>query len=80
MASGLVGSPCGVYPGDMRRCVAEHTCFCPDAFAVCDESDAPGRVDRRDALPIAEVRSASTSDFDRGDKFEAYRALPGLRE
>jgi Uma2 family endonuclease len=60
--------------------VNERTYFYPDAFVVCDEDMDPNRIDERDAVLVAEVRSASTSDFDRGDKFEAYRQLPSLRE
>jgi Uma2 family endonuclease len=76
----LRGGLCNVYPSDMRLYVADHTYFYPDAFVVCDEDAMPNRVDERDAMLVVEVRSASTSDFDRGDKFEAYRQLPGLRE
>ncbi len=76
----LRSGPCNVYPSDMRLYVTERTYFYPDAFVVCDEDMEPNRMDERDAIVVAEVRSASTSDFDRGDKFEAYRQLPGLRE
>jgi Uma2 family endonuclease len=76
----LRGGPCNVYPSDMRLYVTERIYFFPDAFVVCNEGDDPNRVDERDALLVVEVRSASTSDFDRGDKFDAYQQLPGLRE
>jgi Uma2 family endonuclease len=76
----LRDGPCNVYPSDMRLYVNEHTYFYPDAFVVCGEDMEPNRIDERDAVLVAEVRSASTSDFDRGDKFEAYRQLSSLRE
>ena len=76
----LRGGPCNVYPSEMRLYVAERSYFYPDAFVVCNEDMEPNRIDERDALLVAEVRSASTSDFDRGDKFEAYRQLPSMRE
>ena len=76
----LRGGPCNVYPSDVRLYVAERSYFYPDAFAVCNVDMEPNRIDQRDALLVTEVHSASTSDFDHGDKFEAYRQLPSMRE
>ena len=76
----LRGGPCNLYPSDMRLYVNARTYFYPDAFVVCEEDTEPGRIDERDAALVLEVRSASSSDFDRGDKFLAYRQLPSLRE
>ena len=76
----LRGRPCDVYPSEMRLRVAEDAYFYPDAFVSCDEDAAPGRIEERDAVLVVEVRSASTSEFERGDKFLAYQQLPGTRE
>ena len=75
----LADGPCRVYPSDMRLTVqAKH--YYPDAFVVCDDSMQPNRRTVTDATLICEVRSQSTAEFDKGDKFDAYTHLPGLRE
>jgi Uma2 family endonuclease len=76
----MSGGPCNVYTSDMRLVVGAADYFYPDAFVTCDEDMTPNRIDIRDARLVVEVRSDSTAEYDRGDKFVAYRALPGLRE
>jgi Uma2 family endonuclease len=70
--------PCRVYPSDMLLATPTNDYF-PDAYAACG---VPGPNQRRleDATLICEVRSQSTAEFDREEKFEAYKLFPSLRE
>ena len=75
----LANGPCSVYPSDMKLKAGPHDYY-PDAYVVCDEPMRPNQRSVEDALLVCEVRSQSTADFDKGDKFEAYKHLPSLRE
>lgn len=75
--------PCEVYTSDMRVKISRTGLYTyPDVVVVCDEpvfEDA--EVDTLiNPLVLVEVLSKSTEDYDRGGKFEHYRALPSLRE
>ena len=70
--------PCRLYPSDMRL-KADASVYFPDAFVVCGQTQ-PDQRQMDDAVLICEVRSQSTAEFDRGDKFETYQRLPSLRE
>ncbi|MFT3812809.1 MAG: Uma2 family endonuclease [Acidovorax sp.] len=77
----LGGSPCRVFFSDMKLEVAEDNAFFyPDVFVTCTESDRAQRHYKSDPSLIVEVLSPSTSAYDRGAKFAAYRKLPSLRE
>jgi Uma2 family endonuclease len=76
----LRGGPCNVYTSDMRLTVNVKDYFYPDAFVACDDDPSPNHTDMQDARLVIEVRSESTAEYDRGDKFVAYRNLSGLRE
>lgn len=75
--------PCRVYPSDMRVRVKPGGLFTyPDVIALCGE---PRFIDdQRDTLlnpqVIVEVLSPSTEGYDRGRKFEHYKAIESLRE
>lgn len=75
----LANGPCSVYPSDMELRASTRT-FYPDAFVVCDDPMQPDRRALEDAVLVCEVRSQSTAEFDKGDKFEAYKGLPSLQE
>ena len=77
----LRGLPCGVFFTDIKvRVEAADAYFYPDLFVTCDAAD----LAQGDALSvqrpwlIAEVLSDSTAAYNRGKKFEHYRALPSL--
>lgn len=75
--------PCRVYPSDMRVRVSATGLFTyPDVIAVCAEPRFLG--DQRDTLLnpdlLVEVLSPSTEAYDRGRKFEQYKAIESLRE
>src|SRR5579862_428057 len=76
--------PCEVYSNDMRVCVSATGLYTyPDVVVACE---TPRFLE--DAVPdtlvnptvIIEVLSANTEAYDRGKKFDHYRALESLRE
>ncbi|MGC8509050.1 MAG: Uma2 family endonuclease [Thiomonas sp.] len=74
------GTPCRVYMADVKLQVqAANASFYPDVFVTCPAADAARSNAVQDALLIVEVLSPSTEGHDRGDKFAAYRLLPGLQ-
>jgi Uma2 family endonuclease len=75
--------PCRVYASDLRLRVSSSGLYTyPDVAVVCGDSQFAD--ERNDTLLnpvlIIEVLSESTRDYDRGRKFEHYRALPSLLE
>jgi Uma2 family endonuclease len=74
---------CEAYSSDMRLRVSPSGLYTyPDVMVVCGEAQFAD--DQKDTLMnpnlIVEVLSDSTRDYDRGRKFQHYRALPSLRE
>jgi Uma2 family endonuclease len=77
----LRGLPCGVFIAEVKvRVEAADAYFYPDLVVTCDPADlADGNaLAVRHPWLIAEVLSDSTASYDRGRKFEHYRALPSL--
>ncbi len=75
--------PCKVYPSDMRVRVSSTGLYTyPDLTVVCGSAEFLDR--RRDTLLnptlIVEVLSPSTEAYDRGRKFDHYRAIESFRE
>jgi Uma2 family endonuclease len=54
--------------------------FYPDVFVTCAAADRAQSHYKSAPSLVVEVLSPSTSAYDRGAKFAAYRRLPGLRE
>lgn len=74
---------CRVYATDMRLWIQARNMFTyPDVLVVCGKVEFyPGRDDTvANPAAIFEVLSESTKNYDRGEKFEIYRALPTLKE
>jgi Uma2 family endonuclease len=75
--------PCNVYPSDMRVKISDfgHYTY-PDIIVACDPEHIED--DHQDTLlnpiVIIEVLSPSTESYDRGKKFQHYRALDSLQE
>lgn len=81
LRSHLRGSPCSVYISDMKLQVqANNAFYYPDVFVTCAESDRQQSQYKSAPSLVVEVLSPSTSAYDRGAKFAAYRKLPTLRE
>jgi Uma2 family endonuclease len=79
----LRGRECAAFATDLRLFVREHDLITyPDIFVACRPFQAlDGRKDTMtDATVIIEVLSPSTKNYDRGEKFLFYRALPSFRE
>lgn len=81
--SQLKRRPYEVYSSDMRVKVSPTGLYTyPDVVVVCGEprfEDAEVDTLLNPAV-IVEVLSESTKNYDRGEKFEHYRALPSLAE
>ena len=79
----LKSGPCQLFVADLRLQVAAHDMFTyPDLFVVCGSlSRVEGRNDTlADANLIIEILSSSTEEYDRGQKFRFYQALPSFQE
>jgi Uma2 family endonuclease len=77
----LKGTPCRVFAQDVKLQIEKaNSYFYPDVFVTCSEKDAKERLIKTEPKLVVEVLSPSTTAFDRGYKFEAYRSLPSLQE
>lgn len=76
----LRGSSCQVFINDIKLAVDEASSFYPDVFVTCDASDLAADLVMRHPKVIIEVLSPSTADYDRGEKFRAYRQIANLQE
>ncbi len=83
LRAALRGKSCRVYATDLRVRVSPTGLYTyPDVIAVCGERKFYEK--QKDTLlnptVIVEVLSKSTQGYDRGQKFEHYRALDSLQE
>ncbi|MFN8454509.1 MAG: Uma2 family endonuclease [Anaerolineae bacterium] len=79
----LTGKPCETFITDMRLLVKKNGLYTyPDVMIVCGRLQfAKGRTDTlTNPTVIIEVLSESTQAYDRGAKFELYRALETLQD
>jgi Uma2 family endonuclease len=77
------GKPYQVFIADQRLWMPEKRLYgYPDVMVIDGELQLqPGRKDTlMNSLLILEVLSKSTQDYDRGDKFAAYRTIPDFQE
>ncbi len=77
------GRTCNVYSGDLRVAVGPIGLYTyPDVVVVCgEEKYLDGQLDTLlNPTLIVEVLSESTKDYDRGQKFQSYRALASVME
>ena len=75
--------PCEVFMGDVRLLVKKNGLYTyPDVMVICGQLEfAEGRMDTlTNPIVIVEVLSKSTQDYDRGAKFELYRAIETLQD
>ena len=78
----LLDTPCITYSSDMRILVQANGLYTyADVSGVCAEPEFASRRNDTILNPtlIVEVLSPSTAGYDRGDKFNFYRALPSLQ-
>jgi len=74
--------PCRVYSADLRiRVLATGLATYADASVICGpvERDPESPTHVTNPVVIVEVLSASTEDYDRGEKWEHYRRIAALR-
>lgn len=79
----LRGSPCRVFPSDLRLKVEQTGLYTyPDISVICGTiSFDEGRQDTVvNPTILIEVLSPSTENYDRGQKFEHYRTIRTLQE
>ena len=72
------GGPCSTYAIDLKVRAARDRVYYPDVVLVCTAHDCDTLVIEEPCL-IVEVTSPSTRRTDRGEKVDAYLALPSLR-
>ena len=81
LGSQLSGGSCRVYSSDLRvRVLATGLATYPDATVVCGPSERDPQSPTHVINPrlLVEVLSPSTEDYDRGEKLEHYKKIPGL--
>lgn len=78
----LRGKSCMVYNLDMRMGISATRYVYPDISVSCDSRDQDQGDSDIIQYPcvVFEVLSASTEAYDRGRKFDYYRACPALQE
>lgn len=78
----LSGKPCVTLPSDMRVKCPSGLYTYPDVTIVCGERDYLEHPKETLLNPtvLFEVLSPSTEKYDRGAKFDHYRAIPSLQE
>ncbi len=79
----LRDKPYSVFVTDQRLWIPAVNLYTyPDVMVIVDPVELkPGRKDTvTNPLLLAEVLSESTKNYDRGEKFEAYRTIPTFRE
>ena len=77
----LRGGPCRTYFVDVKlRVEAADVFYYPDVFVTCEARDLEDPLVKRHPVLVVEVRSESTAETDRDEKFADYRKLETLRE
>src|SRR6185437_6149058 len=83
IGSKLKETSCQVLPSEMRVMVEENTLITyPDISIVCGEPTflKADEMELTNPAVIIEILSPSTKVYDRGEKFQLYRALTSLQE
>jgi len=82
LLDGALDRGCESYFNDLRVKTPSGLHTYPDVFVVCGPLtySSDDRFAVTNPIIIAEVLSDSTRDYDRGEKFDLYRATPTLRD
>jgi Uma2 family endonuclease len=82
LSSALEDSTCEPFGSDSRVRVSSRAYVYPDVTVVCGEQQAIDEDDDILVNPVAifEVLSSSTEKYDRGLKFQLYRAIDSLKD
>ena len=77
----LRGTTCKTFAIDIKLHIdVLGSYFYPDAFVTCSLQNGQDPLVKREPSLVVAVLSPSTAAHDRGDKFQAYRTLPSLRD
>lgn len=79
----LKGQQCQPYGSDFRIYIPENSLFTyPDISIICGEIIHSAENEETATQPtvIIEILSPATKNYDRGEKFMLYRAIPALKE
>ena len=79
----LKGTSCRPYGSDMRIHIPENSLFTyPDISIICGDVITLKEDEETATQPTAiiEILSPSTKNYDRGEKFMLYRAIPALKD
>ena len=79
----LKGTSCRPYGSDMRIHIPENSLFTyPDISIICGDVITMKEDEETATQPTAiiEILSPSTKNYDRGEKFMLYRAIPALKD
>jgi Uma2 family endonuclease len=81
----LKGKPCRVYDSNLRVLIPRTPLYTyPDASVLCSEPKLDPQDEKKGTITdprlLAEVLSASTEAYDRGEKFTRYRQIDSLQE
>jgi Uma2 family endonuclease len=79
----LKDKTCKPYGSDMRIHIPENTLFTyPDISVICGDITISDEDENSaiDPILIIEILSSSTRNYDRGEKFMLYRAIPALKD
>jgi Uma2 family endonuclease len=81
LKSHLRGGGCQVLTSDARVKIFETNDYVyPDVSVTCDERDRATNQYITYPCLVIEILSASTANYDRGDKFRRYRRNPSLQD
>lgn len=81
LVAALRGGPCRVHSSDLRiRVRATGLATYPDVTVVCGpyETEPESRTTVTNPRVVVEVTSDSTEEYDRSEKLESYKQVPGL--
>ncbi|MFN3562751.1 MAG: Uma2 family endonuclease [Chloroherpetonaceae bacterium] len=77
----LTGKTCRVLSEQMRIATPSGLYTYPDASVYCGKPElSEAQTELRNPVVIVEVLSASTRNYDRGEKFRLYRTIGSFRE
>ncbi|MEO6452660.1 MAG: Uma2 family endonuclease [Ginsengibacter sp.] len=83
LGNSLKGKNCRPYGSDLRTHIPENSLFTyPDIAVICGDIKTSKEDEDTGTQPavIIEILSPSTKNYDRGEKFMLYRAIPVLKE
>ncbi|MBD2312947.1 Uma2 family endonuclease [Desertifilum sp. FACHB-1129] len=79
----LNGGEYEAFIGDVRLWISQYRCYVyPDVMVIRGEPiyEGKGTITITNPILIIEVKSNSTDNYDRRDKFRYYRSVPGFQE